>query len=214
VGTSPFYYEAGPDGDEGSITYFIFDPGNCLENPDPGYGLRGPKWGLQNPSYAAVVVGIDRPSYGSGCQGYSPWTTLSPYSPWWFFDGVRGSHGQSFTPGWYKWTCTGTWDDISFTLYDVYTKGPQGGGSDPDWHQGDVTALIDAAAYTGTFAPCLGDGWTAFHVRGDNASGIEDISVYVLEGTGIFIDAGVGCVPISRAYQETSWGSIKSLFRD
>lgn len=208
VGCSPFYYEVESDG-EGSVIFWLHDPGKCLENPDPGYGVRGPKWGLQNPSMAAVVVGIDRAEWAAGCLGYSSWTTVDVFSPWWFKDCLRGSHGCSFTPGWYKWTVTGTWDDISFTLHDVQYEIEDGPPHD-DYTFGDCTRIYDEEVHKGTFAPALGEGWQAFHIRGDVAStGIENIGVQVVAATGVFDEM----VPVSKPYQKTSWGGIKALYR-
>ena len=41
IGTSPMYYEVMAEG-EGSVDFWVYDPGNCLENADVGYGAAGP----------------------------------------------------------------------------------------------------------------------------------------------------------------------------
>jgi hypothetical protein len=178
---------------------------------DPGYGVSGPHWGLQTLLYQYAAVGIGRPDYCGGCVGYSPWSSVSPYSHWWWFDGARGSHGQPFTPGWYKWSVYGRWDNITFTQYDIYFQGPLGGGPDPAWHQGDAVGTFDAAWAGGSWTALFGDGWKAFWLKGDEASGIEDIFVDVTGGSGVFAEFGGS--PVARPFVENSWGNIKNLYR-
>jgi hypothetical protein len=42
-------------------------------------------------------------------------------------------------------------------------------------------------------------------------SGIEDISVDVVSGTGVF--AGFNPTGVARPYHNTTWGNIKALYR-
>jgi hypothetical protein len=221
VGTKMFYYPASETGGEGSITYWIFDPGKCLDKLDPGYGINGPGWGLINSNNNFLKIMIHRGSSLAGCQGYEVLGGTSPYSPAWFFNGVRGSFGQAFVPGWYKWKMDGRNNEALFTLYNVYTKGTFGGSvyggedNNPDWHWGDVTATIDGNACRGLFRGLFGNGWKGFCINGDGASlgpGIEDISVFIESGTGIFSGAGNG-VSVSREYKNKTWSDIKKLFR-
>ena len=210
VGTSPMYYEVMVEGED-VVDFWVYDPGNCLENPDPGYGGNGPHWGVQSPLYQYGVVGIGRQSYIAGCLGYSPWSSVSPYSHWWFFDGARGSSDQPFTPGWFRWSINGTWDNMTVTLYDIYYKGDIGGGSVPDWNQGDAAGTIDATTFGGSWEALFGEGWKAFWLIGDNSSGIEDVNIDVTGGSGVFDELGES--PIAKPYKEASWGSIKDLYR-
>ena len=210
VGTSPFYYEVMDEG-EGSIQFWINDPGNCVENPNPGYPVRGPKWGLQTASYAALTVGIDRASQVGGCIGYSPWSTVSPYSPWWFKDGIRGSNDVPWSGGWTMWTVTGGWDNILFTVHDVDFLTTDGPPHD-DLEHGDCTQTYNATSFGGSFEVLFGDGWQAFHIRGDGDGGVEDISIQVTAGTGVFSDAG-GTIGVAGTYSHTTWGAVKALFK-
>jgi len=213
VGTSPMWFEVDPEGNEGGIAYWINDPGQCTENTDPGYAGYGPRWGLMNPNYVTLSVGLNRRSFSSWCQGYGPWCSLAPYSMWFLKDGVRAAHSVPWTPGWYKWSTAGTYTDISFSMYDVdYIEVAGSGG--PVVH-GSFTQIYDAFSFDGAWAAAFGYGWSSFWIRGDDA-GLEDISLDVCAGTGMFMDAGrSGCDPqsVSKVYQETSWGNIKQLFR-
>jgi hypothetical protein len=189
VGTSAYCYEVASEG-EGDVMFWIYDPGKCMANPDPGYGSNGPRWGLQNPLYQAMTVGISRPAYVSGCLGYSPWATVSPYSHYWFANGVRGSNGASFTPGWYKWRTEGLFDQITFTLYQTYYELVDDGQHD-DIVFGNCSRAYDATSMSGTWAAMFGSGWKAFWLKGDVAStGIEDTYADVVGGTGVFAEFG------------------------
>ena len=212
VGTSPMYYEVMVEG-EGVIDFWVYDPGNCLENVDPGYGTAGPRWGVQSPLYQSISVGIGRPSYVSGCQGYSPWSTVSPYSYTWFKDGLRGSKDQPFTPGWYQWAINGTWDNCSFTLFNVTYFVEDKPVHDPgdEMVTGDYTGIYDATSYGGMWEALFGEGWKAFWCRGDGSSGIEDPNIDVTGGGGVFDEFGES--PVSQPYKEASWGSIKKMYR-
>jgi hypothetical protein len=208
IGTSPMYYEVMTEG-EGVVDFWIYDPGNCLEDVDPGYGGNGPHWGLQSPLYQYGAVGIGRQSYISGCQGYSPWSSVSPYSHWWFVDGARGSHSTPFTGGWYRWSINGTWDNMTFTLYDVdYDDIPGPGGY--NLVHGDYSGMFDATSFGGSWAALFGEGWKAFWLTGDGSSGIEDINVDVTGGSGVFDNMGAS--PVAQPYIETSWGNIKTMY--
>jgi hypothetical protein len=222
VSTNLFYYPASVTGGEGSITFFVYDPGKCLDPVGGNYDAMGPGWGVLNGNSKFLQIKIYRGGSMAGCTGYEMISGLIPASPFWFFTGVRGSGGQAFAPGWYKWTIEGNMDEISFILYDVYTKGPFGGGTlggdpnVPDWHWGDVTANVNSS--TIGFWGITGSGWTAFSACGDacspwsNGNGIEDISIFIVSGTGIFSGAGDG-VPVQKEYRNESWGNIKALFK-
>jgi hypothetical protein len=210
VGTPPFFYEVETEG-EGSITFWIYDPGKCIEESF-GYGVRGPIWGLQNPLSNVVCVGIFRQDYLQACSGYASWTDVSLYNPQWFKDGLRAANKTPWEPGWYKWTVIGDYNNISFTLFDVDYDSVDGAGY--KLIHGDVEVTIDEQYAGGIFGPSLGHGWNGFYIKGDDPSGIEDISVDVISGTGIFSEAGVGRnVPISRVYEIETWSNIKKLFR-
>jgi hypothetical protein len=210
VGTSSYYYEVMSEG-KGGVDFWIYDPGKCLADPDPGYGSNGPIWGLQNPLYQAMTVGIIRKTYIQGCRGYNVWSTVAPYSPWWFmeFYGLRGTDGAPFTAGWYRWGVSGTLDDITFTLYNV-TNFENGVG--PGYVVGDVSQTINAASFGGSLAAAFGNGWKAFYLKGDVATtGIEDIKCVVTGGSGEFAEYGPS--PVVAPYTRQSWGGIKNLFR-
>ena len=155
------------------------------------------------------MVGVDRASYISGCQGYSPWSTVSPYSPYWFKDGVRGAHGVSWSGGWTLWTVSGTYDELSFTIHDVDYLLVDGPPHD-DLVHGDANQTYNASSFGNTWEVIFGDGWQAFHIRGDADGGVEDISVQVVGGTGVFVGGTIG---LSDTYHHTSWGQVKALFR-
>jgi hypothetical protein len=204
VGANPFYYEV-MTAAEGLVDFWIYDPANCLEETDPGYGVRGPGWGLQSPLYQSAYITIDRSSWVSGCQGFSPWSTVSPYSPWWYISGLRGDGGVPYAAGWFRWSVSGTWDNITFSIYDVdYSANDQVA-------HGDVFRTYDATSFGGSWAALFGEGWKAFAVKGDNSTGIEDINVDVTGGTEVFAEFGTS--PISRPYTRTSWGDLKQLYR-
>jgi hypothetical protein len=153
-----------------------------------------------------MCVGISRESFVQGCLGYEAWSTIAPNDPVWFYNGVRGSYSYSFNPGWYKWTITGTLNDISFIVYNIihcYESPPP--------CSADASQIYDATSYTGIWAGIFGFGWNSFWIRGDNAVGIEDISVDVVSGTGVF--SCFGTDPISTPYKNSTWGNIKALFR-
>ena len=204
VGTSPFYYEVMVEG-EGIVDFWIYDPGNCLEDPDPGYGTSGPGWGLQSPLYQACVICINRKSYIAGCQGYSPWSTVSPYSPWWYVSGLRASSGVPYTAQWTRWSVHGTWDNITFGTYDIDYM-----GTDDVITHGDVSRTYDATSFNGSWEALFGEGWKALYIMGDNSSGIEDIDVDVTGGTGVFAEFGAAA---AQPYVQTSWGNVKTLYR-
>jgi hypothetical protein len=209
VGTSPMYYEIMTEG-EGAVDFWIYDPGNCLEDPDPGYDVHGPVWGLQSPLYQSMNVGIIRKTYIQGCRGYNVWSTVAPYSPWWYreFHGLRATDDAPFTAGWFRWSINGTWDNTTFNLYNVaYFE--NGVGS--NMVTGDLSQTIDASSFGGSLAAVFGEGWKAFYLRGDNASGIEDINCLVTGGSGVFDEFGTS--PVSGSYHPQSWGNIKDLFR-
>jgi hypothetical protein len=211
VGTSPMYYEVMTEG-EGMAEFWVYDPGNCLEDPDPGYGSNGPRWGLQSPLYQSVSIGVGRASYVAGCQGYSPWSTVAPYSFTWYKDGLRASHGTPYTAGWYQWSVNGTWDNVTFTIYDVDYDDCDGPGCYNLVH-GDCAETYDATSFGGIWAALFGEGWKAFWLKGDTDSGIEDPNIDVVGGEGVFLGFGQPTLPVSQPYVEASWGGIKGLFR-
>jgi hypothetical protein len=212
VGTSSYYCLVANAG-QGSVEVWIYDPAKCLQNPDPGYGLHGFGWGLQNPALQAITVGMHRASYCGGCIGYNPWSTIAPTSPWWFKDGIRGSNNVPFTAGWYKWTINGTWNDITFTMYNVTyyeIDGPGNGGLPPV--TGNCAQTYSATWADGGWANVFGTGWQAIWLNGDvPGTGIEDISADVVGGDGVF--AEYGAVGVSQPYHQTTWGSIKALYQ-
>jgi hypothetical protein len=207
VGTSSYYYMVQTEG-EGMVEFWVYDPSKCLAAVDPGYGARGMGWGLYTSTYQAAAITDDRASYVDGCRGYSPWSTSSPYSPWWFVSGVRGNGDVPWTAKWYKWTAAGTFDNITFTLYDVnYSSGG-------NIVMGNPSLTIDAASFGGSWSGLFGGGWQGFWAKGDVAStGIEDPTIDVTSGTGVFAEFGGLTHPVARPYHETSWGSIKALYR-
>jgi hypothetical protein len=213
VGTSAYYYEVMIEG-EGLVELWVYDPAKCMADPDPGYGTNGPRWGLQNPLYQSLSVGVGRPAYVAGCQGYSPWSTVSPYSYLWFKDGIRGSKGVSWTAGWWKWSLDGKFDNLVMTLYNV-TYCIDDGPPNDDLTTGDCVQTYDATTGGAMWAALFGSGWKALWLKGDEAStGIEDINVDVMGGTGVFIEMGLLTPPaVSQTYNQTSWGTIKSLYR-
>jgi hypothetical protein len=72
-------------------------------------------------------------------------------------------------------------------MYDVDYKTS---GSSEMYH-GNVTKTYDATSYSGAWAAMFGSGWKGFWLKGDVAStGIEDIQVDVVGGTGVFADFG------------------------
>jgi hypothetical protein len=208
VGTSPYYYEVQTEG-EGTVVFWVYDPGKCLQNLDPGYGDNGPQWGVINPLYQIMAMGISRQWFLAGCQGYKPWSSVSPYTPtpfwYWLKDGLRGANNVPWSPGWYKWRINGQMDNITFTLYNVtycITDGPP----DDDTTTGDCAQTYDATSYGGTWAVLFGYGWKGFWLRGDMATGIEDISVDVVGTSGAFME-GMPCermhfssIPDTNAY--------------
>jgi hypothetical protein len=206
------YYEVMMEG-EGLVDFWVYDPGNCLENPDPGYGTNGPRWGLQSPLYQSCSVGIGRATYVSGCLGYSPWSTVSPYSYTWYKDGLRASKDIPWTPGWYQWAVAGTWDNISFTIYNVtyYVIDKMVHDPGDEIVTGDYIGTFDATTYGGMWAALFGEGWKAYWCKGDASSGIEDVNIDVTGGSGVFNDFGES--PISKPYIPTSWGNVKNLYR-
>jgi hypothetical protein len=210
VGTSAYYYEVQNAG-EGSITFWIYDPAKCLQNPDPGYGTNGPRWGLQNPNYHAVSMGIYRPYYFAGCQGYVAWSTAGCYScQYWFKDGIRGADSTSFAAGWYKWKIDGTQDEISFTLHDVDYDSVDGPGY--TLVHGNVNQIYNSIKYT-AWSSLFGYGWKGVWLKGDiSSTGIEDICVDVVAGTGVFSEFGSES-PVLRKYNQSTWGGIKSLYK-
>jgi hypothetical protein len=84
-------------------------------------------------------------------------------------------------------------------------------GTDDVITHGDVTRTYDATSFGGSWAALFGEGWKAFWLKGDEASGIEDINADVTGGSGAFADFGTS--PVSGPYIPASWGSIKSLYR-
>jgi hypothetical protein len=212
VGASPFYYEVSDVGGEGSITFFIYDPGKCIETVDAGYGARGPMWGLQNTNHNTICVGITRVDYLSNCRGYGSCCNITaPYSSFWYFkDGLRNEYGTDWSLGWYKWTIDGSMDDITFTLHDVDYDSIDGSGY--ALVHGNAIRTYDASSCDGLWASVFGIGWNAFHINPDDPSGVEDISVDIISGTGIFYDAGSD-FQVSRTYKSSNWGTIKNLFR-
>jgi hypothetical protein len=212
IGTSAYYYEVMTEG-EGAVDFWIFDPFKCSANPDPGYGTQGPGWGLMNRSYIAMTVSINRASQVAGCLGYSPWSTAAPFSPYWFKDGIRGSNSVPWQSGWFRWTVDGTLDNITFTLHDVtycITDGPP----DDDVTTGDCIQTYDATSAGATWAAVFGSGWKGFWLKGDvAATGIEDISADVTDGSGVFYDDFHPKDAVFQPYTTTSWGTIKALFR-
>jgi hypothetical protein len=211
VGTSAYYYEVATEG-EGQIEFWVYDPFKCSANPDPGYGANGMRWGIQNGLYQALTVGDSRPDYVSGCIGYSPWATSTPYSHYWYKDGIRGANEIPWAAGWFKWTIDGMLDAATFTLHNVTyypVDGAAGRAANPAI-TGNCAQTYDATTFSATWAALFGSGWKAFWLKGDEAStGIEDPSVDVTAGTGVFY----GFTAISKTYNQTSWGSIKSLYR-
>jgi hypothetical protein len=165
---------------------------------------------------------MNRSSWVGGCLGYNPWSTIDPTSPWWFKDGIRGSNNIPFTAGWYKWTINGTWNDITFTMYNVTyyeIDGPGNGGLPPV--TGNCAQTYNPQSFSGGWANVFGTGWQAFALRGDApGTGIEDISADVIGGTGVFAyfsppcnTYSDGCTRVSRPYNQTTWGNIKELYR-
>jgi len=215
VGTSPFWYEVDPEGNEGAIVFYLHDPGQCTENSDPGVGGTGAMWGLQNPNYTSLNVGIRRRSYNYWCQSYNVWSPIAPYSSWNFNEGVRAANNVPWTPGWYLWSVAGTYTDITFTLYDVdYDT------DDVTWQatvgHGNVAETYDAFSFDSAWAAAFGYGWSSLYLRGDDAGAFEDFSLDVCSGTGMFVDAGrTSCTTsgVAKMYQETSWGNMKKMFR-
>lgn len=209
VGTDAYYYEA-PTTGEGSITFWVYDPGKCLSNPNPGFDWIGPMWGLRNQNSQALAVGIARQNYVAGCLGYSPWSTVAPDNPFWFHDGVRATNGIMWAPGWFKWDIDGKTNNISFTLYDVcYDDGNPG----DDLICGPVTMSYDATTNSGIWASLFGFGWNGMWLKGDGTNGIEDIKVDVVSGSGIFTGLGRDTTTATaRPYQQSTWGNIKALF--
>jgi hypothetical protein len=210
VGANAMYYEV-MTGGEGSVDFWIYDPGKCLADPDPGYGVYGPVWGLLNPLYQAMTVGIIRKAYIQGCRGYNVYSTVAPYSPWWYmeFHGLRATDGAPFTPGWYRWSVNGTMDATTFTLYNI-TYFENGVGS--NFVTGDLAQTINAASFDGiSLSAAFGYGWKAFYISGDNSTGIEDINCMVTGGTGVFAEFGPSAA--ATPYIQNSWGGIKSLFK-
>jgi hypothetical protein len=208
VGTNAYYYEVLTPG-AGTAEFWVYDPFKCQSATDPGYGSNGMAWGLQNPLYQALCVGDFRQDFIAGCLGYSPWSTVSPYSPCWYKDGLRGTNGVPWQAGWFKWTANGQIDNLTFTIYNVtycITDGPP----DDDITTGDCVQLYDATSFGAMWAALFGYGWKAFWLRGDGASGIEDPFVDVTGGDGAF--AEFGAIGVAQPYQQTSWGNIKAQF--
>jgi hypothetical protein len=199
------------------VEFWIYDPAKCMENTDPGYGANGPGWGLITPSLQAITVGIHRQSFCGGCLGYNPWSTIDPTSPIWFKDGLRGSAGVPFTAGWYKWTINGTWNDLTFTIYNVtywVTDGPtHGGETAPVTGDCAVTFAPPNAGWEGGWNNLFGTGWQGVWFLGDTpGTGIEDIYADVVGATGVF-EADYGSLGVSQPYHQTTWGSIKALYQ-
>jgi hypothetical protein len=209
VGTTAYYYEV-MSGGEGMVELWVYDPFKCQSKPDPGYGAPGMGWGLQSTLYQAMVIANDRASGVAGCLGYAPWSTVAPYSHFWFKDGIRGANGVPWQAGWYKWRVNGQMNSITFTLYNV-TYCITDGLPDDDLITGDCSQTYDATSNGGIWAAVFCCGWKAMWLRGDNSIGIEDPFVDVTGGTGVF--AEFGPVGVARPYQQTSWGNIKSLYR-
>jgi hypothetical protein len=215
VGTSAYYFEVATEG-EGLIEFWIYDPFKCSADPDPGYGVNGMRWGIQNGLYQALTVGDSRASYVSGCIGYSPWATSTPYSHTWFKDGIRGANEIPWAAGWFKWTINGTFDAATFILYNVTyfpVDGAAGRAANPAV-TGDCAQTYDATSFAAMWAALFGSGWKAFWLKGDVAStGIEDPYADVVGGTGVFAEFGTPTIGVARTYNQTSWGNIKSLFK-
>jgi hypothetical protein len=208
VGTDAYYYAA-PTAGEGTITFWIYDPFKCQSATNSGFDLIGPMWGLRNPNSQALAVGIARHAFVAGCLGYEPWSPAAPDNPYWFHDGVRGTTGIPWFPGWFKWTADGKINEISFTIFDVDYPTPD------DISHGSLTTTLDAITYGGMWSSLFGLGWKSFWLKGDGTNSIEDIKVDVVGGTGIF--AGMGrdtTTTTAEPYRQSTWGNIKALFNN
>jgi hypothetical protein len=103
----------------------------------------------------------------------------------------------------------GKYDNISFILYfDIfqYVACP-----DDEWCPDTCCQTYDASSWGGAWAAVFGYGWNGVYFKGDDINGIEDISVDVVSGTGIFSGFGTGTG--ARSYQNSTWGNIKSLYK-
>ena len=110
------------------------------------------------------------------------------------------------------WTINGTYDDLSFTLHDVDYLLVDGPPHD-DLVHGDCKQTYTASSFGNLWDVIFGDGWQAFHIRGDGDGGVEDISIQVVGGTDIFSDVGDVINPVSRNFNNTTWASVKALFK-
>ena len=204
IGTSPYYRSVIAAG-EGSVTFWIYDPYVCTQDPPPaGVAAHGPMWGLSTPGSQCVTVGMWRRS-DIGCTAYKEWSSVAASDPWWFCDGTRGSSNVPFQAGWYKWSVAGTYTDVTFTVYNIayIAQSVQ--------ITGDCTQTYDATSFTNDWASLFGFGWQAFYINGDAASGgLEAIDANVVSGTGVFDEYTVG---IAKPFHQTTWGNIKALYR-
>jgi hypothetical protein len=108
------------------------------------------------------------------------------------------------------WTINGTWNDITFTMYNVtYEIGGAGNEGLPSVI-GNCAQTYNSQSFGGEWASVFGVGWQAFALKGDcEGTGIEDISADVFSGGGIF---EIPC-RVSQSYNQTTWGNIKELYR-
>lgn len=222
IGTSGYYWATGDSfGGEGSVTFWIFDPGHCISDTTTMFGT-GPSWGLQTLNNYWAVAGIYRigsgisfsgtyDSKGCGCNGYKIWSNITPNEVYWFKDGIRNTYNVSWNPGWYKWKVMGQWNEISWTLFNVtYYQCCYGCYcGDSIWITGDYTKTVDASNH---WSSLFGIGYSAFYLTGDSPNGFEDISVEVVAGDGVFANI-VTNDPITKPHQNSTWGNIKALFR-
>jgi hypothetical protein len=211
LGTSAYYWSGSGD-PQGSVTFWVYDPSNCLSNPAPtGVPDRGPQWGMMNPGYQCGTAGIARRYDAGGCMGYKMWSSVTPSDYAWFKDGPRASENVPWSAGWYKWKVTGTYDNISWTLYNVtyWVTDGAGHGGETAPVVGDCSVTWDATTAGGIWLNLFGNGFTAFYLNGDDVAGLEDISVQVVEGDGLFSDV----VPVARPFHNTTWGNLKALYR-
>lgn len=209
--SDPFYWETS-DGfdDEGKVDMWVYDSGVSLDATVSGGS--GPYWGLRSTDLGQVmIVGLVPRSYNSGTESYETWSSVSPFAPLSFRDGIRGSHGAAFTAGWYHWAFDGSFDDVTITLYNVMAWACDGTvcRQTPPAVM-DVVEVRDANYAGGTIASVFGFGWSGIALRGDAGAAVENFYVQIIAGDRVFKDVG-GVLAIEPT-QISSWGAIKQLY--
>jgi len=210
---SAFYWET-IDGfdDEGKVSFWIYD--SAIRLDETITSGNGPYWGLRSTDLGQVaVIGVIRRSYVGGDIGYKQWSSVSPFSVFFFRDGVRGSNNQSFSAGWYRWTFDGTFDNMSATLHNVLAypcDGPACNVNPPEVM--DVTEVHDANVFGGSWAGVFGFGWSGIAFKGESGADPENFYLQITGGDGVFSDVAGGTGVSIAPTATSSWGAIKKLY--